>query len=148
MSKKKIAVIIVSVLVVCIAVGLVISNVQSKKIVKSTANVNQKFLGSLKYEVKKETKEDKIKKEEAISKNEFEIKNVQKENGALIVQTNADIDNADEAYKTAVFLEQNITNLNKDKISKDGIKKIEVVIQGKKNWLYDSGNSIKQIDIK
>ncbi|UZW12879.1 hypothetical protein OSC52_13575 [Clostridium pasteurianum] len=125
MIKKKIAIIIVPLLIVCVVAGLIMIN---RVKVNSTANVNQKVSGNLKYEVKKEIKEDKIKKEEAVSKSEFEIKNVQKENGALIVQINAGIDNEDEAYKMAVFLEQNITNQNKDKISKDGIKNIRVVI--------------------
>jgi|GEM_PF-5862631 len=148
MVQRRKAVIAISGVIVIVILALVV-------IVKLNSNVNKNAnkdtiltLGSMKYEVKNIVSKENLKIEESVAKQEYEVNNLEEQDGKLIIQTTSEIDNSDEAYKTAVFLKQSIGNLNKEKINSDGIKQIEVIIKGNKNsWLYVGDNSIKEINI-
>lgn len=144
MSKRKTIEIVVFGVIVIGIISLVLV-VNSKKISKE----NVITLGNIKYEVKQDIKKDNIKKEGSVATKEYKVEDLEKKDGKLIVQTKTEINNSDDAYKTAVFLKQSIERLNNEKINSDGIKQVDVVIKGSKNnWLYDGSNSIKKIDIK
>lgn len=67
----------------------------------------------------------------------------------MTIEANAEITNADDAYKTAIFYKEDFINSNKDKISAENSDKIQVIIKGKyKSWLYDGTGSVKEIDTK
>lgn len=151
MNKRKIVILAsVGIVVIGLAVGiLVLKSGKSNSTASTKSKNNVLSAGNIKYVLKLETKETADNSKNIRNDKEFNINDVKEETGKLTVTVKQDIDNADEAYKMATVLESSIKNLNKDKIDKNGIKTIQIVIKGSsKSWLYDNNNSIKEISIK
>lgn len=67
----------------------------------------------------------------------------------LVIETSAEINNAEDAVKTAVLLKEEAEHANEEKIESQAIKEIHVVIKGKNtSWLYDGTGSVKEIDLE
>lgn len=146
MKKNKIITLSITVAaVVCIVMAFVFFYLKSggNKKVKSTQTETSE------YTVKQKINEDNIKTEDIKSSTAFDVSDAAEKNKELIVTANADIDDSTEAYKTAVVIEETVSDLNKDKIKKDGISKIEVILKGRnKSWMYDGSSSISEITLK
>ena len=151
MNKRKVAIFVSGgIIVIALVAGIIVFK-DSKKSNDTNQNGKSNVLsiGDMKYELKEETKENLDKSKYIKNDKEFKISEVKEDTGKLIVTVNSEIDNPDEAYQTATILENSIKDINKDKIEKDGIKNVQIVLKGSsKSWLYDNSNSIKEINIK
>lgn len=67
----------------------------------------------------------------------------------LTIEASAEITNAEDARKTAVFFKEDFMDSNKEKITSENSKKVQVLIKGKyKSWLYDETGSVEEVDVE
>lgn len=67
----------------------------------------------------------------------------------LTIETSAEITNAEDARKTAVFFKEDFMNSNKEKITSENAKNVQVLIKGKyKSWLYDETGNVEEVDVE
>jgi hypothetical protein len=147
MKNKRIAMTIVAGMLI---IGIMVTGCTSKG--KKDSQDNAKVTSTtstISYDVKQEFKQDPIKMESIKIEKEFQVSDVEQREDKLIIKTEVDTSDPKEAYEIGMVLKNSMEGLNKEKITKDEIKNLEILLIGKeRSWLYDGNDSIKEVEIK
>lgn len=147
MKNRRIAMTIVAEMLI---IGIMVTGCTSKGKQDIQDNVKVTTTTStISYNVKQEIKQEPIKMESIKIEKEFQVSDLEQKEDKLIIKIEVDTSDSKEAYQIGTVLKNSMESLNKEKIDKDGIKNLEILLIGKeKSWLYDGNDSVKEVEIK